>query len=213
MSIYVRICWEFVSRRHFPKKKVTKDEKKGLKEILQYYIVFFKIGLLTIGGGYAMLPMIEKKEIVEKHKWSTDEEVMNSYALAQSIPGVIAVNTATLLGIRLKGFWGAVAASLGVISPSLIIITIIAIFFNKFREVSEVANAFRGIRIAVLALLILSVYKMIKKIVHDIWGILLAILSFICVMIVGISPVWVIIGATVLSITIYYRKEKNNDNS
>lgn len=186
--------------------------KKGLKEILEYYIVFFKIGLLTIGGGYAMLPMIEK-EIVEKHKWSTDEEVMDSYALAQSIPGVIAVNTATLLGIRLKGFWGAVAASLGVISPSLIIITIIAIFFNKFREVSEVANAFRGIRIAVLALLILSVYKMIKKIVHDIWGILLAILSFICVMIVGISPVWVIIGATVLSITIYYRKEKNNDNS
>lgn len=186
--------------------------KKDFKEILQFYMVFFKIGLLTIGGGYAMLPMIER-EIVEKHGWSTDEEVMDSYALAQSIPGVIAVNTATLLGIKWKGFWGAVAASLGVISPSIIIITIIAVFFTKFREVSEVANAFRGIRIAVLALLILSIYKMIQKIVHDLWGIFLATLSFISVLIVGISPVWVIIGATILSIAIYYRKERNNDNS
>ncbi len=186
--------------------------KKDFKEILQFYMVFFKIGLLTIGGGYAMLPMIEK-ELVEKCKWTTEEEVMDSYSLAQSIPGVIAVNTASLLGMKWKGFIGAVSATLGVITPSMIIITIIAIFFFQVQDVAEVANAFRGIKIAVLALLILSVYKMIKKIVNDIWGILLATLSFLCVMIVGISPIWVILGATVLSMAIYYRKEKNNDNS
>lgn len=184
--------------------------KKNLKEIVQFYMVFFKIGLLTIGGGYAMLPMIEK-EIVEKHQWSTDEEVMDSYALAQSIPGVIAVNTATLLGMKWKGITGAIAASLGVITPSMMIITIIAIFFAQFRQINEVANAFRGIRIAVLALLILSVYRMIKKILKDIWGILLAIASFVCVVFVRISPIWVVVGAAVLSIAIYYRKEKKHD--
>lgn len=182
-----------------------------LKEIFNYYIIFFKIGLLTIGGGYAMLPVIEK-EVVEKKNWATEEEVMDSYALAQSVPGVIAVNTATFLGIKLNGFWGALAASLGVITPSIIIIIIIAIFFTRFREVTEIANAFRGIRIAVLSLLILTIYRMIRKSVKDIWGIILAIVSFICVMFFGVSAIYVIIGAAIISIVIYYRKEKDHDS-
>jgi chromate transporter len=185
---------------------------KDFREIIKYYIVFFKIGLFTIGGGYAMLPIVEK-ELVEKNKWSTEEEVLDSYALAQSIPGVIAVNTSALLGIKGKGFWGAVAASLGVISPSVVIIIIISIFFSRFREIAAVANAFRGIRIAVLALLILSIYNMVRRSVKDIWGIILLIVSFVCVMFFSISPIYVIIGAAIISIFIYDRKEKDNGSS
>jgi chromate transporter len=188
------------------------ENMKNFRDIINYYIVFFKIGLLTIGGGYTMLPIIEK-EVVEKNKWATDEEVIDSYALAQSIPGVIAVNTATLLGNKMNGFWGALAASLGVITPSIIIIVIISMFFLEFRDVTQVANAFKGIRVAVLALLIMSVYKMIKKSIKDIWGILFAIVSFICVLFVKVSPVYIIIGAAIISIIIYYRKEKENDCS
>jgi chromate transporter len=185
---------------------------KNFKEIIKYYLVFFKIGLFTIGGGYAMLPIVEK-ELVEKYKWSTEEEVLDSYALAQSIPGVIAVNTSALLGIKGKGFWGAVAASLGVISPSIIIIVIISIFFNRLRDITAVANAFKGIRIAVLALLILSVYKMVRKSVKDIWGVILLVVAFVCVLIFNISPIYVIVGATIISIFIYDRKEKDDDPS
>jgi chromate transporter len=182
-----------------------------VKEIIKYYIIFFKIGLFTIGGGYTMLPIIEK-EVVEKNKWVSEEEVMDSYALAQSIPGVIAVNTATLIGSKLSGFFGALAAVLGVITPSIIIIIIVAIFFNRFIEITEVANAFRGIRIAVLSLLMATTYKMTKKTIKDIAGIVLAISSFICVMFLNVSPIYVIIASAVISIIFYYRKEKDNVN-
>lgn len=185
---------------------------KNYKEIIKYYTIFFKIGLFTIGGGYAMLPIIEK-ELVEKYQWTTEEEVLDSYALAQSIPGVIAVNTAALIGVKGKGFWGALAASLGVISPSIVIIIVIAAFFSKLREITLVSNAFRGIRAAVLALLVISVYKMIRKSVKDIYAIALLSVSFVCVLFFGVSPIYVIIGAVIVSIIIYNRKEKDNDLS
>ncbi|GKX27809.1 chromate transporter [Vallitalea longa] len=185
---------------------------KKFKEILKYYMLFFKIGLFTIGGGYAMLPIIEK-ELVEKYKWSTEEEVLDSYALAQSIPGVIAVNTAALIGVKGKGFWGAVAASLGVISPSIIIIIMISTFFSRLREITIVENAFKGVRAAVLALLVISVYKMVRKSVKDIWGIIFLSVAFVCVLFFDVSPIFIIIGAVIVSIFIYNRKEKDEDAS
>ena len=185
---------------------------KKIEELLKYYIAFFRIGLLTIGGGYAMLPMLEK-EVVEKNKWSTDEEVMDSYALAQSIPGIIAVNTAAFLGTKWNGFLGAVFAVLGIISPSIIIILIISTFFMRMQNIEAVVSAFKGIRIAVLALLIMSLIKMIKKSIKDWYGILLAILSFVFVVFIDVSPIIVIIAAALVSILIYYRKEKADDNS
>lgn len=185
---------------------------KNFKEIIKYYTIFFKIGLFTIGGGYAMLPIIEK-ELVEKYKWSTEEEVLDSYALAQSIPGVIAVNTAALIGVKGRGFWGALASCLGVISPSIIIIVIISAFFSRLREITIVENAFKGVRAAVLALLVISVYRMIRKSVKDIWGIILLSIAFVSVLFFNVSPIYIIIGAVIVSIFIYNRKEKDDNAS
>jgi chromate transporter len=120
----------------------------GLWEL---FVSFFKIGLFTFGGGYAMLPLVEK-EVIDKKGWTDKEEILNIYALAQSVPGVIAVNTSIFLGSRLRGLPGALAATVGVISPSLIIILFIASFFTQINSNVHVLNAFNGIRAGVAGL-------------------------------------------------------------
>lgn len=122
------------------------------KELWQMFTAFFRIGLFTFGGGLAMLPMIER-EVIDRHGWTDREEILDIYALAQSVPGVIAANTAIFLGNRLFGFWGAVTALVGVILPSLIIITVIAIFFEQLKSNSIISAAFEGIRTAVVGLI------------------------------------------------------------
>lgn len=183
-----------------------------MKKYFQYYKAFFKIGLFTIGGGYAMLPSIEK-EIIEGKKWATEEDVMNSYALAQSIPGIIAVNTAVLLGYKIDGYKAAIAFCLGVISPSVIIILLIANIYDKISDNVYVANAFKGIRIAVVALLLSTLVRLFKKSIKDIFGILFAVVAFITIVIFDISPLYVIIIGAVISVLVYYRRSDENDNS
>ena len=162
------------------------------------YRSFFMIGALTFGGGYAMLPMLER-EIVAKHKWSTQEEILNYFAIGQCTPGIIAVNTATFVGYKQKGVAGGVAATLGVISPSIVIITIIAAVLQHFMDIAWVQNAFAGIRVAVCALIVSSVIGLIKKGVKKPWHAAFAVAAFVLVGLIGLSPVYVVVGCAVLS--------------
>ena len=137
-----------------------------MNKYLDLFLTFARIGGLTFGGGYAMLPMLQK-EVVEKRGWATEEELMDYYALGQCTPGIIAVNTATFVGQNTAGNLGGIIATLGVVFPSLIIINLIAIFLQNFADLPVVQNAFAGIRVCVCVLVFNAVVKLWKKAVVD----------------------------------------------
>ena len=137
-----------------------------MKLLLELFLIFAKMGAVTFGGGYAMLPILQR-EIVENKHWGSEEELMDYYALGQVTPGMIAVNVATFIGCKLKGFWGGVFATLGVITPSMIIITVIALFLTQFEENLYVIHAFAGIRACVCVLILDAVVKLGKKSIKD----------------------------------------------
>ncbi|HZJ78794.1 MAG TPA: chromate transporter [Clostridia bacterium] len=170
-----------------------------MKLILKLFISFFKIGLFTFGGGYAMLPMFER-ELVEKHTWVTNEEMLEYFAIAQCTPGVIAVNTATFVGYKKKKFFGVIAANLGVILPSLIIIVSIATLLKSFSHIPAVEHAFAGIRVAVGALIIKSVVKLMKSNVKKAFQVFLCIVAFVFVAFLGQSPVYVVIASAIFGL-------------
>ena len=165
-----------------------------MKELFDLFWTFCKIGALTFGGGYAMLPLIQR-EIVENKKWSTEKEILDYYAVGQCTPGVIAVNTATFIGYKLRGIIGGIVATLGVIFPSIVIILIIATFLQNFADLAIVQSAFAGIRVAVVALIITSVVKLIKSSIIDYLGVIIAIIAFVISAFIGLSPVYVVIAA------------------
>ena len=138
-------------------------------DLWKLYALFFKMGLFTFGGGYAMLPIL-KNEAVEKQKWISEEELLNYYSIGQCTPGIIAVNAASFIGYKLRGVAGLISATLGVISPSLIIIMIVAALLSRYMDNQYVQWAFGGIRISVIALIINTVIDMWKKGVKDIRG-------------------------------------------
>lgn len=165
-----------------------------MKELFDLFWTFCKIGALTFGGGYAMLPLIQR-EIVENKKWSTEKEILDYYAVGQCTPGVIAVNTATFIGYKLRGIIGGIVATLGVILPSIVIILIIATFLQNFADLAIVQSAFAGIRVAVVALIITTVVKLIKSSIKDYLGVIIAIIAFVISAFIGLSPVYVVIAA------------------
>ena len=133
-----------------------------MRELWELYRSFFTIGALTFGGGYAMLPMLER-ELVEKHHWVTQEEILNYFAIGQCTPGIIAVNTATFVGYKRRKVVGGIVTTLGVISPSLIIITVIAALLSNFMDILWVQHAFAGIRVAVLTAMMPGVHWPMAK--------------------------------------------------
>ncbi|MDD6308068.1 MAG: chromate transporter [Clostridia bacterium] len=157
-------------------------------------VSFFKIGLFTFGGGYAMLPVIER-EITDKRQWCSTDELLDCYAIAQCTPGVIAVNTATFIGYKIKGAWGGVVATAAVVSPSLIIISIIAAFIQNFAGLSVVQHGLAGIRIAVSALVINTLIKMFRKSVKGATGVLIFLAALALTLFMGISPLYIVLGA------------------
>lgn len=177
-----------------------------MKELLNLFWAFFRIGAFTFGGGYAMLPMIQK-EVVQKYKWATDEEVLNYFAVGQCTPGVIAVNTATFIGYKLSKIKGAVVATLGVICPSIIIILTIAAFLQNFAEFEIIKNAFSGIRVAVAVLVLNAVIKMWKSGIKDLTGFIIFAISFVISIIFGISPIYIVIASIIAGILIKGRKK------
>lgn len=170
-----------------------------MKELFDLFITFAKMGAITFGGGYAMLPIIQK-EVVEKKKWATNDEVVDYYAVGQCTPGVIAVNTATFIGYKLKGITGGIAATLGVVFPSLVIIMVIAAFLNNFADFEIVKHAFGGIRVAVVALIISSIMKLWKSSIKNYIGVAIAIAAFILGGILKISPVYIVIAAGIVGV-------------
>ncbi len=138
------------------------SSKRKLHILAELFLTFAKIGLFTFGGGYAMISIIDRI-CVEQNKWLSSEELMDITAIAESTPGPIAINCSTYTGYKMGGFWGAVAATLGVVTPSFIIIFLISQFFESFLEINIIANAFKGIRVAVGLLIIKAGIKLIRK--------------------------------------------------
>ncbi len=130
------------------------------------FLTFAKVGVMTFGGGYAMLPILQR-EVVEKKKWATEDQLADYYAVGQCTPGVIAVNTATFVGSNQAGIPGGISATLGVVFPSIVIILAIAAFLSNFMHLEAVAHAFNGVRAGVVALILVSVIKLFKGAVKD----------------------------------------------
>ncbi|MBQ9985589.1 MAG: chromate transporter [Oscillospiraceae bacterium] len=171
------------------------------RNILTLFATFFKIGAFTFGGGYAMIPVLER-EFVTDRGWLTSEEMLNFVAISQSTPGVIAVNMATFIGYRRAGFLGALFATLGVITPSVIVITIIAAFLSNFSEYVYVQKALAGINIAVAVILVSAVWNLGKKSVKDMIGLALAVIAFVCVVFFKLNSIWVILFSLIVGIAV-----------
>lgn len=170
-----------------------------MHELIELFLTFAKVGVMTFGGGYAMLPMFQR-ELVEKRAWATEEEMTDYYAISQCTPGPIAVNTATFIGQKCAGIPGGIAATLGVVFPSVVIITLIAAFLRNFAELPLVKNAFAGVRVVVCVLILNAVLKMGKQTVKDLptWIIFLAV--FALTVFTDISPVLFVLAAAVVGV-------------
>ncbi|MBR6654425.1 MAG: chromate transporter [Oscillospiraceae bacterium] len=166
---------------------------------LDLFLSFAKVGVLTFGGGYAMLPILQR-EVAENKKWATEEELMDYYAIGQCTPGVIAVNTATFIGRKVKGLAGSILSTLGVVFPSLVIIIAIAAFVNNFADSPIVQNAFAGIRACVCVLILNAVVKLWKKAIVDKPTLLIFAIVFILSVFTNLSPVVYVILAAVAGI-------------
>ncbi len=175
------------------KKKLDK------KRLLTLFLTFLKIGAFTFGGGYAMIPLIQR-ETVEKQKWLSDDDILEIIAIAESTPGPIAINAATFVGYRTCGVLGAACATFGVVLPSFVIISIIAFVLRQFQDIKAVQYAFMGIRAGVMALLIKALWTMYKKAPHNVlsYGVILG--AFVSVALLDINVLFVIIGCAVVGL-------------
>lgn len=182
----------------------------SMRELLELYLTFCRIGGFTFGGGYSMLPMIQK-EVVEKRGWATEEEILNYYAVGQCTPGVIAVNTSTFIGYKRRGIIGGIVATAGMITPSLIIIMVIAAFLQNFAHIEFVQHAFAGIRVAVAALVIQAVVKMWKSGIRDAIGFIIFILAFAVSLVFDVSPIYVVIGSITVGIAVSVLKARRDE--
>ena len=167
--------------------------------LLTLYWTFFWLGLVTIGGGYAMLPIIQR-EVVEKRHWATDQQVTDIFAIGQCTPGVIAVNTATFIGYLKAGLLGGIIATLGLVTAPIIIITILAAFLQNFAHIPAVQNAFAGIRVCVVVLIFKAILKLWKNSVNGIFGILVFLCVLACSLLTELSSVLFVLAAAVAGI-------------
>ena len=172
---------------------------KNVKILTDLFLTFMQVGGLTFGGGYAMLPILQR-EVVEKRDWATDEELADYFAVGQCTPGIIAVNTATFVGQQQEGILGGIVATLGVVAPSLVILSILTGFINTFAELAAVKNAFAGIRVCVCVLIFNAVCKLWKGSVKS--KLALAIFAVVTLgsLFFDLSPVLFVVVAAVLGI-------------
>lgn len=176
-----------------------------MKELWDLFFTFTKIGSVTFGGGYAML-FILQKEICDKHHWMTNDEILDCYAIGQCTPGIIAVNTATFVGNKVKGVLGGVVATFGMVFPSMVIITIIAAFIQNFAELAMVKNAFAGIRAAVCVLILSAIVKLWKTAVTDKVTLAIFAVVFALAIFTNLSPALFVILAGVAGIFLRGKK-------
>ena len=181
--------------------------KGKLRELLDIYIAFVKIGAFTFGGGLAMMPMMQR-ELVDKRNWITEEDLIDYYAIGQSTPGIIAVNVSTFVGYKRMGIIGGIIGTLGVISPSLLIIMILANLIDSVDEFPVVQRALRGVNVAVAALLTSVIYKFAKKTIKNIWHVLYMLVSFSLIYFLKVQSYWIIIGSLVIGCIIAFVNQK-----
>ena len=178
-----------------------------LKLLGTLFLTFAKIGVLTFGGGYAMLPILQR-EVVDAHGWATEEELADYYAIGQCTPGVIAVNTATFIGQKLGGPLCAAAATLGVVFPSVVIITVIAAVLRNFAELPVVRNAFAGIRVCVCALILNAVLKLRKKALVDLPTTVIFLIVLALAVFTKLSPVIFVAASAAAGLVLKAKGEK-----
>lgn len=188
------------------------EQKKGstAKLAFQLFITFFKIGAFTFGGGYAMIPLIQK-ETAEKKQWISNDDILDIIAIAESTPGPLAINTATFVGYKTCGFFGALAATFGVVLPSFLIIFIISTVLKRFQQLQAVKYAFYGIRAGVLALILKALWSMYRQCKKSVMAYIIMSLAFVAVAVFDINVLWVIIGCGVMGLVsseIIRRKSK-----
>lgn len=172
-----------------------------LKELLTLFLTFAKVGVMTFGGGYAMLPILQR-EVVENRGWTTDEELTDYFAIGQCTPGVIAVNTATFIGQKRRGILGGIVATLGVVFPSLVIIAALAGVITTFSHLAWVQHAFAGIRVCVCVLIFNAVLKLWKGAVKDVWGLVIFLVILALSVFTKLSPIIYVLAAAVAGLLI-----------
>lgn len=178
-----------------------------MKTLFQLFIIFARIGGFTFGGGYAMLPMMQR-ELVEKKNWITNDDLVDYFAIGQCTPGIIAVNTATFVGYKTKGVIGAIFATLGIISPSMFIVGAIAAFISNFQDLEIVQHAFGGIRAAVVALILSAILKLAKKSIVDIATLIIFLAVTALSVFTELSPVVFVLVAALCGLVLKISKEK-----
>lgn len=175
----------------------------NIRLLSEIYAIFFKMGAVTFGGGYAMLPILQR-EVVESKGWAEKEEIMDYYAVSQALPGIIAVNVSVFIGHRKAGVAGAISAALGMISPCILIITIIAACLSNFQDNIYVQRALAGISVCVSALILQAVIGLWKKGVTDAFGLIIFVAVFAGMLLLDLSPILYVVGAALLAIA--YRR-------
>lgn len=176
---------------------------------LQLFTSFAKIGSFTIGGGYAMIPLI-RAEVVTKHKWVSDDEFLDFLAISQSAPGILAINISIFIGEKLKGAKGSVVAALGTALPSFVMILLIAMFFQTFRENEIVNSVFAGIRPAVVALIAVPLITLSKGANLNKYTSLIPIIAVLLIVFLEISPVWIIVAGALLGLFHYFLTKRGH---
>ena len=177
-----------------------------MRELWNLFITFAKVGVMTFGGGMAMLPILQR-EVVQNKGWASDEELTDYFAIGQCTPGIIAVNTATFIGQKQRGVLGGIFATLGMVFPSLVIITALAGLITNFAHVAWVQHAFAGIRVVVCVLIFNAVLKLWKSAVHDVWGALLFAAVLAATLLTDLSPVVYVLLSAVAGIVIQSLQE------
>ena len=182
--------------------------KEKLLCYVQLFTAFFKIGLFTFGGGMSMLPMLQK-ELVESKKWLTDEEILNYVAIGRCTPGIIAVNVATFCGYKRAGLLGAVAATVGIVCPSWLVITLIAGSISHFSEIEWLQRAMKGVYIAVAALLTRAVFTFGKKIITDGITAVIALAAFLAMTVWNVSGILIVLAAGFIGFCTQMMRNRN----
>lgn len=182
---------------------MQQNKKQCGATLWELFAAWFKIGLFTFGGGYAMLPLIER-EVIDNKAWTDKEEILSIYALAQSVPGVIAVNTSIILGNRLAGVKGAIVAAAGVIAPSLIVIMAIASYFDYLMNSLYVLRAFSGIRAAVVGLVAAAGVRIALASLKDKPAYVIAVVAFVLSAFTDVHAIIIILGGALAGFLVYY---------
>ncbi|MCT4620469.1 MAG: chromate transporter [Marinisporobacter sp.] len=183
-----------------------------MNELMRMFFIFVKIGTFTLGGGYAMIPLIQE-EMVEKNKWIEEDEFIDIIALAQTIPGALAINTSTYIGYRLFGIKGALFGCIGTMLPSVVIIMMVAAFFGRLQENIWVQSVFKGIRPAVVALIVAAVLKLGKTLPKSILNIGWVVGSVLCITVFHIHPILVIVSSGLLGYMLFKGENIDENNS